>query len=96
MDGEIASEHYAGKRYRQPATADPAFIARRIADDIVASFLGVRGVAATELEAGTRTVRFSDGSSETSELVLTSLPLTKLAALTSDLPAELREKLTRL
>jgi TolB protein len=39
----------ARKRYRQPATADPAVLARRIADDIVASFLGVRGVAATEI-----------------------------------------------
>ncbi|MBW2268419.1 MAG: PD40 domain-containing protein [Deltaproteobacteria bacterium] len=39
----------ARKRYRQPATADPAAVGRRIADDIVAAFLGVRGVSATEL-----------------------------------------------
>ena len=37
------------KRYRQAADADPAAIARRIADDVVEAFLGVRGVAATEL-----------------------------------------------
>ena len=39
----------ARKRYRQPATADPALIGRRIADDIVASFVGVRGVSASEI-----------------------------------------------
>lgn len=39
----------ARKRYRQPASADLRFVARRIADDVVASFLGVRGVASTEL-----------------------------------------------
>lgn len=39
----------ARKRYRQPATADPSVVGRRIADDIVAAFVGVRGVSATEL-----------------------------------------------
>ncbi|HJO24852.1 MAG: hypothetical protein QF890_09130 [Myxococcota bacterium] len=37
------------KRYRQPASADPGVVARRIADDVVESFIGVRGVAATEI-----------------------------------------------
>lgn len=39
----------ARKRYRQPATADPDVVARRIADDVVAAFIGVRGVASTEI-----------------------------------------------
>jgi TolB protein len=39
----------ARKRYRQPASADPAVVARRIADDVVAAFVGVRGVAGTEI-----------------------------------------------
>lgn len=52
--------------------------------------------AAVALEAGSRTVQLSDGSSETGEFVLTSLPLTRLAALTSDLPAELRDAAGRL
>jgi TolB protein len=37
------------KRYRQPATSDPSLLARRVADDVVLAFLGVRGVAATEI-----------------------------------------------
>jgi len=37
------------KSYRQPASADPAQLARRIADDVVEAFLGVRGVSATEI-----------------------------------------------
>lgn len=37
------------KRYRQPATADPSLLAKRIADDVVEAFLGVRGVSATEI-----------------------------------------------
>jgi TolB protein len=37
------------KRYRQEAKQDPNILARRIADDIVAAFIGVRGVASTEL-----------------------------------------------
>jgi TolB protein len=37
------------KTYSQPATADPAPLARRIADDVVAAFVGVRGVSATEI-----------------------------------------------
>jgi TolB protein len=37
------------KTYQQPATADIGPIARRIADDIVAAFVGVRGVSATEI-----------------------------------------------
>ena len=37
------------KRYTQPAQADIAPLARRIADDIVAAFIGVRGVSATEI-----------------------------------------------
>jgi TolB protein len=37
------------KRYRQPTSADAAIVSKRVADDIVAAFTGVRGVAATEL-----------------------------------------------
>ena len=37
------------KRYTQPATADPGLLARRIADDVVEAFVGVRGVSATEI-----------------------------------------------
>jgi len=37
------------KRYRQGVTLDPTVLAKRIADDIVAAFIGVRGVASTEL-----------------------------------------------
>jgi len=37
------------KRYRQGATLDPDALAKRIADDVVAAFVGVRGVASTEL-----------------------------------------------
>jgi len=37
------------KSYQQPATADTAMLARRIADDVVAAFVGVRGVSATEI-----------------------------------------------
>jgi TolB protein len=37
------------KRYRQDAALDPNLLAKRIADDIVAAFIGVRGVASTEL-----------------------------------------------
>ena len=37
------------KRYKQPLTADQGFLARRVADDIVASFIGMRGVASTEI-----------------------------------------------
>src|SRR3990172_7848481 len=37
------------KRYRQAASADPGLLARRIADDVVGAFLGVRGVSATEI-----------------------------------------------
>jgi len=37
------------KRYRQEADLDPIVLARRIADDVVAAFTGVRGVASTEL-----------------------------------------------
>lgn len=37
------------KRYRQPASADPRIIARRIADDVVEGFIGTPGVAATEI-----------------------------------------------
>jgi len=37
------------KRFRQKATLDPNILARRIADDVVAAFVGVRGVASTEL-----------------------------------------------
>jgi protoporphyrinogen oxidase len=45
--------------------------------------------AVEELIAGERRVRLSDGETVTGEKVLTSLPLPKLAALTSDLPDEL-------
>ncbi len=37
------------KLYRQPASADPSVLARRIADDVVEAFLGVRGVSSTEI-----------------------------------------------
>jgi TolB protein len=37
------------KRYTQPAKADMAVLARRVADDVVAAFVGVRGVSATEI-----------------------------------------------
>jgi TolB protein len=37
------------KRYAQPAKADIGVLARRVADDIVAAFIGVRGVSATEI-----------------------------------------------
>jgi TolB protein len=37
------------KRYRQPASAEPALLAKRIADDVVEAFTGVRGVASTEI-----------------------------------------------
>jgi len=37
------------KRYRQEADLDPATLAKRAADDIVAAFIGVRGVASTEM-----------------------------------------------
>jgi len=37
------------KRYRQDVGLDPTALARRIADDVVEAFIGVRGVSATEL-----------------------------------------------
>ncbi len=37
------------KRYTQVSTADPSILAKRMADDIVEVFTGVRGTAATEL-----------------------------------------------
>jgi TolB protein len=37
------------KRYRQAANLKPSALAKRIADDVVAAFTGVRGVASTEL-----------------------------------------------
>ena len=37
------------KGYRQDASSDPKIAARRIADDVVAAFIGVSGVASTEL-----------------------------------------------
>ncbi len=37
------------KRYRQSASDDPATMAKRIADDLVGSFIGLRGVAETEI-----------------------------------------------
>lgn len=64
----------------------PRSIARGIAPGVVRT-----GVAAEEIVAGQRRVRFSDGSSETASHVLASLPLPVLAAMTSDLPAELLE-----
>jgi TolB protein len=48
------------KRYRQQADMDPNILARRIADDVVAAFTGVRGVASTELAF----VSDRDGSKE--------------------------------
>ena len=37
------------RRYSQPAASNPGRLARRIADDIVESYVGLRGVAATEI-----------------------------------------------
>lgn len=37
------------KRYSQAKSLDPKFLAKRAADDIVAAFVGVRGVSSTEL-----------------------------------------------
>jgi TolB protein len=37
------------RRYTQKATADPEEVARRVADDVVEAFLGVRGVSSTEI-----------------------------------------------
>lgn len=37
------------RRYVQKATADPEELARRVADDVVEAFLGVRGVSSTEI-----------------------------------------------
>jgi TolB protein len=37
------------KRYRQAITADPSLLARRIADDVVEAFIGLRGVSSTEI-----------------------------------------------
>jgi len=37
------------RRYMQNATANPEDVARRVADDVVEAFLGVRGVSATEI-----------------------------------------------
>jgi TolB protein len=37
------------RRYRQPRHADESWLAKRVADDVVAAFIGLRGVAATEL-----------------------------------------------
>ena len=39
----------ASKRYRLPAGSDVSLLARRIADDIVEAFIGLRGVASTEI-----------------------------------------------
>jgi TolB protein len=39
----------ASKRYRQPPGSDVSILARRIADDIVEAFIGLRGVASTEI-----------------------------------------------
>ena len=39
----------ARKRYRQATGADADLLARRVADDIVEAFIGIRGVAGTEL-----------------------------------------------
>ena len=48
------------------------------------------GAAVTGLHAGRRRVTLDDGGGHDAEVVLTSLPLTALAALTADLPANLR------
>ena len=37
------------RRYVQKATANPEEVARRVADDVVEAFLGVRGVSSTEI-----------------------------------------------
>ena len=39
----------ASKRYRQPKSSDLTILAKRIADDVVEAFIGLRGVASTEL-----------------------------------------------
>lgn len=39
----------ASKRYRQPSSADVSLLAKRIADDVLETFIGLRGVASTEL-----------------------------------------------
>ncbi|MBW1685807.1 MAG: PD40 domain-containing protein [Deltaproteobacteria bacterium] len=58
-DGEFAVEfrvwdtarctRLARKRYREAGGADETVVAKRIADDVVAAFIGLRGVASTEL-----------------------------------------------
>jgi TolB protein len=37
------------KQYRQPASSDASLLAKRIADDVVEAFLGVRGVSSTDI-----------------------------------------------
>ena len=39
----------ARKRYREASGADETLVAKRIADDVVAAFIGLRGVASTEI-----------------------------------------------
>lgn len=63
----------------------PRSLAADLPDEVVQ--LGCEAVA---LEVGTRTVHFADGSSESAEHVLSSMPLTTLARMTRDLPSDLR------
>jgi len=49
------------------------------------------GLALEQLDAGRRRARCSDGSVREAPLILSSLPLPALAALTTDLPRDLRE-----
>ncbi|RKY17079.1 MAG: hypothetical protein DRQ55_16620 [Planctomycetota bacterium] len=63
----------------------PRAIAAKLEPGVVRTSL-----AAESLEAGARRVHFSDGSHEQGRRVLTSMPLPTLAAMTSDLPDELR------
>ena len=72
----------------------PRAIAARLPDGVVHTEL-----AAVELDAGRRRVRFSDGRTEEGRHVLASLPLPTLARMTSDLPQALRaaaEELTHI
>jgi len=45
----VACQRKLRRRYRQASSADPIVLAKRMADDIVEAFTGIRGVASTEL-----------------------------------------------
>ncbi|MCB9896368.1 MAG: FAD-dependent oxidoreductase [Planctomycetes bacterium] len=69
----------------------PRSIAAALPDDVVRT-----RCAAVSLVAGNRRVTLSDGSVETGEVVLSSLPLDVLCDLTVDLPDDLRRDARRL